>query len=116
MEYASNIFSALSDPIRLRSLALLAEEGELCVCELTHALQANQPKISKHLAALRESGLVRVRRDAQWVLYSLASDVPQWVSAAVEAARTGISTERLHAEDVERLKTMSARPPRERVA
>ena len=116
MEYATTIFSALSDPIRLRSLALLAKEGELCVCELTHALQANQPKISKHMAALRDAGLVKDRRDAQWVLYSLAPDLPQWVRDAVTAAVTGISEERLHADDVERLKTMSARPPRDRVA
>jgi ArsR family transcriptional regulator, arsenate/arsenite/antimonite-responsive transcriptional repressor len=116
MEYVIAIFSALSDPIRLRSLALLAKQGELCVCELTHALQANQPKISKHMAALRESGLVRDRRDAQWVLYSLAPDLPQWVRDTVAAAVAGVSEERLHAEDVERLRTMAARPPRDRIA
>jgi len=116
MEYAITIFSALSDPIRLRSLALMAKEGELCVCELTHALRAGQPQISKHMATLRDAGLVKDRRDAQWVLYSLATALPQWVKDAVTAAVAGASEERLHADDVERLKTMTARPPRERVA
>ena len=86
-----DLFSALSDPIRLRSLALLAEHGELCVCELTHALQASQPKVSKHMATLHASGLVKGRRDAQWVLYSLASDLPQWAREAVVAAVKGVS-------------------------
>ncbi len=116
MEYATNFFSALSDPLRLRSLALLAEQGELCVCELTHALQANQPQVSKHMATLRVSGLVRDRRDAQRVLYSLASDLPQWASDIVIAAVKGVSGERQHREDVERLKAMPARPPRRRAA
>ena len=116
MEYAAAIFFALSDPARLRSLALLAKKGELCVCELTHALQANQPKISKHMATLRDAGLVKDRRDAQWVLYSLATDVPQWVGEALSAAIKGVSEDRLHDDDMERLKTMTSRPLRDRVA
>ncbi|CAA7620358.1 Transcriptional regulator, ArsR family [Candidatus Terasakiella magnetica] len=116
MEYAGNIFFALSDPIRLRSLALLATQGELCVCELTYALQAGQPQVSKHMATLRDAGLVKDRRDAQWVLYSLATDAPQWVQDAVAAAVTGISEDRRHADDVGRLKMMTTRPPRDRVA
>ena len=59
-------FKALSDRTRLRILMLLSAEGELCVCELTHALAIPQPKASKHLAILRAAGLVRMRRDAQW--------------------------------------------------
>ena len=116
MEYAAAIFSALSDPIRLRGLALLAKQGELCVCELTHALGANQPKISKHMAALRDAGLVRDRRDAQWVLYSLSHDLTPWVRDVVTAAVTGVMEDKRHAEDVERLKMMTTRPPRDRVA
>lgn len=116
MEYAATIFSALSDPIRLRSLALMAKEGELCVCELTQALQASQPKVSKHMATLREAGLVKDRRDAQWVLYSIAADLPCWVHELLAAALKGASGTPRHAEDVERLKGMPTRPPRERAA
>ena len=115
MEYATNIFSALSDPIRLRSLALIGRKGELCVCELTHALQVSQPTISKHLAILREVGLVKDRRDAQWVLYTFANDFPQWVKDALQAAVKGTSETSVSAEDAERL-TKMARPPRLRSA
>ena len=41
-----SLFSVLSDPTRLRALMLIQSEGEVCVCELTHALQDSQPKIS----------------------------------------------------------------------
>lgn len=116
MEYQSAIFSALADPIRLRCLALMARNGELCVCEFTHALGAAQPKISKHLAALREAGLAGDRRDAQWVLYSLARDLPDWVAEAVAAAVKGLTDEPIHRDDLCRLETMTCRPPRHRAA
>ena len=116
MEYAAVLFAALSDPIRLRSLALLAEHGELCVCQLTHALKASQPQVSKHMATLRASGLVKDRRDAQWVLYSVSADLPQWAKEAVAAAVKAVGRERAHLEDIQRLKGMPARPPRTRAA
>ncbi len=48
-----SLFQLLSDPTRLRCLLLMQVEGELCVCELTHALDLSQPKISRHLAGAR---------------------------------------------------------------
>lgn len=116
MEYQCAVFAALSDPIRLRCLGLIAEQGELCVCELTHALQSGQPKISKHLAVLRDAGLVRDRRDAQWVLYAIATDLPAWMTQAVAAAVQGIADTPVHVDDSRRLAAMTSRPPRQRVA
>ncbi len=116
MEYVSGIFAALSDPIRLRCLTLLVRRGELCACELTYALQAGQPQISKHMALLRDVGLVKDRRDAQWVLYSIAPDLPDWVAGALSSAVQGVLQTDLHAEDVLRLQGMTARPARQRTA
>ncbi len=48
------LFHLLSDQTRLRSVILLMREGELCVCELTHALDIIQPKVSRHLALIRD--------------------------------------------------------------
>ena len=56
------LFRALGDTTRLRCLMLLELEGELCVCELTYALHIAQPKVSRHLSVLRETGLVQDRR------------------------------------------------------
>ncbi|MBX6378662.1 MAG: arsenate reductase (thioredoxin) [Clostridia bacterium] len=77
-------FRALGDPTRLRILSLL-RDGELCVCELTAALEAPQPAVSQHLRRLRQAGLVSERRAGQWVFYALAAASAPAVQAALEA-------------------------------
>jgi len=64
------IFKALSDETRLRILKLL-QRGELCVCEIISALNMIQPKVSFHLAILRDAGLVKIRKRGKWIFYSL---------------------------------------------
>jgi ArsR family transcriptional regulator len=66
------MFRAFSDRTRLRVLHLLAQQGELCVGDLVHALRIAQPMASRHLAYLRRAGLVAVRREGLWKHYSLA--------------------------------------------
>jgi ArsR family transcriptional regulator len=66
---------ALADPTRLRLLALL-EAGPLCVCHFQTVLAEPQAKISKHLAVLRARGLVKARRDGNWMVYALAEPGP----------------------------------------
>jgi len=66
------LFQALGDRTRLRLLNLMAG-GEICVCFLVAVLQELQPKISRHLAYLRDAGLVAARRDAKWVHYSVTA-------------------------------------------
>ena len=63
-------FKALSDENRLRILKLL-EHGELCVCEIVAAFGAGQPKISFHLAALKNAGLVKDRKEGKWMHYRI---------------------------------------------
>ena len=65
------LFRAFSDRTRLRILHLL-QDGELCVCDLTSVLRVPQPTASRHLAYLRRSGLVTVRKEQSWSYYSLA--------------------------------------------
>ncbi|MDX2205034.1 MAG: metalloregulator ArsR/SmtB family transcription factor [Hyphomicrobiaceae bacterium] len=113
MEKATTVFSTLADPIRLRALALIAEHGELCVCELVEALDLPQPKVSRHLAVLRDAGLLRDRRDAQWVLYALSPDLPAWVALAIDAAVAALENDALHLKDARRL-ARANRPQRMR--
>lgn len=65
------LLQALAEPTRLRLLALLLD-GETCVCDLTAALEVPQPTASRHLAHLRRTGWVRVRKQGLWAHYSLA--------------------------------------------
>lgn len=71
------LFKALGDPVRLRLFHLLSLKGELCVCHLTEALRLPQSTVSRHLAVLRNTGLVTTRRDGKWMYYQLADDVPE---------------------------------------
>lgn len=75
----TDVFKCLADDTRARMTSLIVREGELCVCELTSALELAQPKISRHLALLRSSGLLMDRRKGQWVYYRLHPELPQWV-------------------------------------
>jgi ArsR family transcriptional regulator, arsenate/arsenite/antimonite-responsive transcriptional repressor len=109
-------FRALSDPTRLRCLVLLATEGELCVCELTHALNEIQPKISRHLASLRESGLVSDRREGLWIHYQLHPDLPAWARETLALVARTQHTAEPYAHDKTRLKSMSDRPSARRCA
>lgn len=70
MEDITLTFKALSDETRIRILSLL-KERELCVCDISETLQMTQPNISFHLSLLKESGLIKDRRDGRWIHYSL---------------------------------------------
>ncbi|HEY0635826.1 MAG TPA: metalloregulator ArsR/SmtB family transcription factor [Gammaproteobacteria bacterium] len=107
---ADTLFRTLADPTRLRSLVLLGLEGELCVCELTHALGESQPKISRHLAQLREHGLVADRRAGQWVYYRLDPALPAWVKQLLTVTVEALATEPAHTHDRAQLRTMPNRP------
>lgn len=65
------LFLALSDPTRLRLLSLIGD-GEVSVSFLADETGESQPKISRHLAYLRDCGVVETRRDGKWIYYSIA--------------------------------------------
>ena len=66
------LYQALGDTTRLRLLNLMGSQ-ELCVCYFVEILDQPQPKISRHLAYLRNAGLVMSRREGTWMHYRIAS-------------------------------------------
>src|SRR5919112_996052 len=68
------LFKALSDPIRLRVLSLIASTTEVCVCDLTDAFDVTGATISHHLRVLREAGLVDCERRGTWVYYWIKAE------------------------------------------
>ncbi len=74
---AARLFGALSDTTRLRLLMAL-RDGELCACQLIALAGLAPSTVSKHLALLREAGLVASRKEGRWVHYRLAGspDLP----------------------------------------
>jgi len=87
------LFKCLSDQTRLRILLLVSQQQELCVCELTDVLQQSQPKISRHLAALKKQQLLLARKSGQWVFYRVNPELPDWVYNIIEQADTASKKE-----------------------
>lgn len=84
------LFHALSDATRREILAHLIQSGECCVCHLYETLDMSQPKVSRHLAVLREANLVQNRREGLWVHYRLNADLPGWARAVLEGMAQGL--------------------------
>lgn len=105
-----NLFRALSDETRLRCVVLLQREGELCVCELTYALQLAQPKISRHLANLKAAQVVLDRRTGTWVHYQLNPTLPTWFQQNIAHAASALQQQTPYCDDHQRLMTMTNRP------
>ncbi len=69
-KFKARLFKALSDPVRLDILEFL-RSGEKCVCEIVPHAKLIQPVVSRHLRILKESGIVRYRKDGTRRLYSI---------------------------------------------
>jgi ArsR family transcriptional regulator len=61
------VFAALSDPVRLRLLSIVAAEGEVCSCHLEGPLEKTQPTVSHHTRVLAEAGLIEGEKRGRWV-------------------------------------------------
>jgi len=107
---AIELFKALSGDIRLRCLSLLLNNNELCVCELTYALDLPQPKISHHLGPLRKAGLVIDRKEGLWIYYQINPELPIWVSDILQTTITGIKQQSPYYNDQRVLFNMPNRP------
>ena len=86
------LFKCLSEETRLYATLLIFQENELCVCELMEALSDSQPKISRHLAQLRNCGILDDTRRGQWVFYSIAKNLPNWVKKILDTTCKSNST------------------------
>jgi ArsR family transcriptional regulator len=106
----TTLFKSLADETRLRAVLLIVREGELCVCELMSALNDSQPKVSRHLAQLRASGLLLDRRQGLWVYYRLNPQLPGWALAVLNASLEGNAV--WLEDNLNRLQHMSGRPVR----
>jgi ArsR family transcriptional regulator, arsenate/arsenite/antimonite-responsive transcriptional repressor len=70
VDEAAAILKLLGDKTRLTIVALL-DKNDYCVCELVEVFQMSQPAISQHLRKLKDAGLVKETRKAQWIFYSM---------------------------------------------
>jgi len=98
MEHVQKIFRTLSDPTRVRVLALL-EQQELAVQELMDVLGMAQSRVSRHLAILREAGLLQDRREGTYVFYRYSAPRDGPWHDAWELVRRELQADPLHLGD-----------------
>ena len=103
-ESLAALFKTLSEPVRLRIIYLLLKEGELCVCDLVETLELSQSVVSRHLAYLRNNGLVSTQREGIWVYYRIVGDCCQPLFEHI--LQCGMANEEMQA-DLLRLKATS---------
>jgi len=99
------IYQCLCDPTRVRIIALLAHRS-LCVCHIQEILGKTQVKVSKHLAYLKERGVVEVKREANWRIYCLNRHPSKLLQANLDALRTCEADEPILARDAVRLRKL----------
>jgi ArsR family transcriptional regulator len=103
MKELEQYFKALADRNRLRILNLLLH-GELCVCDIQFVLEASQPNVSRHLAYLKNSGLVLDRRDGFRIFYRLAEPKQGLKKKVFEFLQDTYKSEEKLQDDTRRLK------------
>ena len=109
MKQTARIFKALADETRLRILALLLAEGELCVCDIMAALQLPQSTASRHLAYLKNAGWVDDRREGVWMYYSIDKQGSALHNGMIAFLRPRLSALPAAAADQERLASFAER-------
>jgi ArsR family transcriptional regulator len=101
------VYKCLCDPTRLRILHLLSHQP-LCVCHFQEILSAPQVKISKHLAYLREHGLVETQREGAWIVYSLPAKPVLELTANMKCLQDCCRENAVFTADLRRMKTALA--------
>jgi len=105
----ATLFAALADTTRLRLLNLMAGR-EVCVCYFVEILRQGQPKISRHLAYLRNAGIVSARREGKWMHYRIHPPADSGAAAILDAALASLRTDKQMQADLARLNRACCAP------
>ncbi len=98
---------ALSDGNRLRVVAVLMEQDELCACQIIELLQITGATVSRHLSLLVTSGILNSRKEGRWVYYRLDKTdalLIEWLESNIKGSAN-------FAEDCKKLKKITASEP-----
>ena len=102
-------FMALADKTRLRLLNLMRED-EICVCFFTEVLEESQPKVSRHLAYLRNAGIVEARRDGKWMHYRIIKPENVFAARVLEDTLSWLKSQNTMQKDYEKLAVACCAP------
>lgn len=107
LDYAEQLFLALADKTRLRLICMM-RDGEVCVDFFAKALMLSQPKVSRHLAYLRNAGLVTTRRQGKWIYYGINSSMSSGGTRVLNDTIDWLSTNDMIRLDRERILQLEA--------
>ena len=105
------LFAALADTTRLRLLNLMAGH-EVCVCYFVEILRLGQPKISRHLAYLRNAGIVAARREGKWMHYSICPPADATTASILDAVLASLRADKRMQADLAKLDRACCTPQR----
>jgi ArsR family transcriptional regulator len=105
------LFAALSDRTRLRLLNLMGE-SEVCVCYFVEILGQSQPKVSRHLAYLRNAGIVSARRQGKWMHYRIQRPSDAGAAAILDTVLASLKADKEMQSDLARLGKACCAPDR----
>lgn len=101
-------FQALSDPIRVRIIRLLAESGaEACLCDLSDSLGEPDYKLSRHVKVLRQSGMLSAEKEGRWVYHKVIREIAS-LKHLYSAVQSLPDTDKVYAADLKKLKKLIA--------
>jgi ArsR family transcriptional regulator, arsenate/arsenite/antimonite-responsive transcriptional repressor len=104
MRELTKLLQVLSDESRLRVLNLI-QERECCVCEVMQAMDISQSKASRALSALYDIGLLKLRREGRWALYSIeANEGKEYVNDILKGIRKSLANSPVANNDLEKLR------------
>ena len=94
MDGLAKIFKALADETRVRLMALILEQGELCVCDCMYILEISQSKASRHLRYLANTGMLVARRDTVWMYYDIPKNLDSDRQHVIDSLRGWLTHQR----------------------
>ena len=107
------VAKALADENRVR-VVLALPRRELCVCQIVELLELAPSTVSKHMAILKQAGLVESRKEGRWIYYRLAGDdAPAEVRSAIAWVRDALGRKQETRADRQRLQEILACDPEE---
>jgi len=112
MRGLTKLFKVLSDESRLRVLNLI-QERECCVCEVMQVMEISQSKASRALSALYDVGLLKLRKEGRWALYSIATDLEKEnMIEILKGIKKSLSNNTITQNDLARLKNTKRISPK----
>ncbi len=106
----TKFYSALSNETRLRCLYLVSKFDEICVCDVVETLDITQPAASKALHILRDIGLLKDRKDANWNYYRISPDIAEWTKSILDTTVTEMDHSSCYDRDRKRIQRLISCP------